>query len=231
VAVGCNHGYWADKSALKAVLSFVEDYEPDTRIHLGDYVDTTSFRTGATSKEHTEDVIHDLSAGVDFLEQYEPTILFNGNHDIRLWESLDDTNAHRRFAAEEMIRKIRGVLPKGVDFEEDYDIRSSVRIIGDTAFCHGFMYNDNAIRDHAAHFGKCVIAHLHKVAAVPASRVDSPVGYCVGYLGDRTKFDYAIRRRAVSQWSQGFGWGEYSDKECIVWLNEKGKSGWRLPNG
>lgn len=230
MAVGCNHGYWADPTALNAVLEFKKKWNPETRIHLGDYLDTTSFRSGAGSKDHAGEVMEDLNRGVEFLERYEPTILFNGNHDIRVWESLDDGNAQRRFAAQEVIKRIEKVLPKGVDFERDYDIRTSVRVLGDTHFLHGFMYNDNAVRDHAAHFGKCVIAHLHKVASAPASRMDSPVGYCVGYLGDVSKFDYAARRRAVTQWSQGFAWGEYSDKECIVWLNERPKEGeWRLP--
>ena len=230
IAVGCNHGYWADKSATDAVLEFTRRWKPETRIHLGDYLDTTSFRTGAGLKDHVGDIIEDMSAGIDFLEAFEPTMLFNGNHDIRIWESLDDHNAQRRFAAQEIIKNIRNAVGKKVDFEEDYDIRTSVRTLGDTNFLHGFMYSDNAVRDHAAQFGKCVIAHLHKVAMVPASRFDSPVGYCVGYLGDSKKFGYAIRRRATSQWSQGFAWGEYSDKECVIWLNERGKNGnWRFP--
>jgi hypothetical protein len=229
MAVGCNHGYWADPTALEGALKFKEKFKPTTRIHLGDYLDTTSFRTGAGAKDHAGEIIEDLSVGVDFLTKYEPTILFNGNHDIRIWESLDDANAQRRFAAQEIITKIEKAIGK-IDFERDYNIQKSVRRIGDTNFLHGFMYNENGVRDHAAHFGKCVIAHLHKVAMAPASRIDSPVGYCVGYLGDESKFDYASRRRAVAQWSQGFAWGEYSDKECKVYLDERNKEGaWRLP--
>lgn len=231
MAVGCNHGYWADKTATDAVLKFKKAWKPDARIHLGDYLDTTSFRAGAGSRDNAGSVVDDAKQGVEFINELEPTLLFNGNHDIRLWESLDDVNAQRRFAATEIINMIRKAVPKKCDFVEDYDIRTSIREIADTKFLHGFMYSDNGVRDHAAHFGKCVLAHLHKVSAVPASRMDSPVAYCVGYLGDETKFDYAARRRAVSQWSQGFAWGEYSNKECLVWLNERNQEGpWRLPN-
>lgn len=229
IAIGCNHGYWADPTALEAVLKFTRSWKPDTRIHLGDYLDTTSFRSGAGAKDHQGEIMNDLKVGIDFLKAFEPTILFNGNHDIRIWESLNDHNAQRKYAAQEITKQVQQAISKKTDFEIDYDIRKSIRVLGDTAFLHGFMYSENAIKDHASHFGKCVIAHLHKVASVPASRVDSPVGYCVGYLGDGDKFDYAIRRRAVSQWSQGFAWGEYSDKECVVWLNERTKDGWRLP--
>ena len=53
--------------------------------------DTTSFRTGAGSKDNIGDIIDDMSMGIDFLDAFEPTIFFNGNHDIRIWESLNDT--------------------------------------------------------------------------------------------------------------------------------------------
>ena len=229
MAVGCNHGYWADPTALEGVLEFKRRYKPDTTIHLGDYIDTTSFRTGAGPEDHLGDIFEDTDKGLAFIEAYEPDILFNGNHDIRVWESLDSANAQRRFAAKDIVTRIEKLVGN-IDFVEDYHINRSVRVLGDTHFLHGFMYNDNGVRDHAAHFGKCVIAHLHKVAMAPASRIDSPVGYCVGYLGDELKFTYAARRRAIAQWSQGFAWGEYSDKECIVYLNERNKEGaWRLP--
>lgn len=230
MAVGCNHGSWADKSALAGVMEFKRLWNPETRIHLGDYMDTTSFRNGAGIKDHLGEIKDDLLKGVEFLEQYEPTLLFNGNHDIRVWESLDDSNAHRRFAAQEIIKSVRDAIGKKTEFVEDYNIKTSVRTIGDTNVLHGFMYNENAVRDHAAHFGKCLFAHLHKVAAAPASRMDSPVGYCVGYLGDESKFDYAARRRALAQWSQGLAYGEYNDKECMIWLIERSKGGeWRFP--
>jgi predicted phosphodiesterase len=230
MAVGCNHGSWADPTAIAGVLKFKSRWKPDLRIHLGDYMDTTSFRSGAGIKDHIEDIKDDLLKGVEFLTQFEPTLLFNGNHDIRVWESLDDSNAHRRFAAQEIIEKIRKSISKKTEFVEDYNITTSIRTVGDTNFLHGFMYNDNGVRDHAAHFGKCVIAHLHKVTVAPASRMDSPVGYCVGYLGNEAKFEYATRRRAISQWTHGFAWGEYSDKECIIHLNQRTKEGeWRFP--
>lgn len=229
MAVGCNHGYWADPSALKGVLEFRERYKPDTRIHLGDYLDTTSFRSGAGTKDHIGEIIEDLSTGVEFLAKYEPTMLFNGNHDIRVYESLTDSNAQRRFAAQEIVKRIEKTVGR-IDFIRDYHIRTSVRDIGDAKACHGFMYGENAIRDHAAHFGKCMIAHLHKVGSAPASRFDSPVAYCCGYLGKEEEFDYAARRRAVAQWSQGLLWGEYCDTETMIWTYERNREGaWRLP--
>jgi hypothetical protein len=75
-----------------------------------------------------------------------------------------------------------------------------------------------------------VIAHLHIVAAVPAASVLAPVGHCVGFLGDVKKFDYANRNRSTSQWANGLAYGEYTDKQCIVWLSRRNPIGpWRMP--
>ncbi len=47
MAVSCNHGNRADPEALKAVLAFAKDFKPDLKVHLGDFVDMTAFRSGA----------------------------------------------------------------------------------------------------------------------------------------------------------------------------------------
>lgn len=231
LAIGCNHGYWADPTATAAMLKFAEDWKPHTRIHLGDYVDTTAFRSGArgTNDENTN-LAEDMQKGLQFLKDYRPDILFNGNHDIRLWDNLKFHNAIIAQCAQALVKNIYEILPKKCIFVDHYDIRKSFLKLGDTTFLHGFMYNENAVRDHAEQFGKCVLAHLHRVASAPGRRSDNPQAYCVGYLGDGNKFGYAQRRRAVSQWSQGFAWGEYNEKECRVRLEERNKEGkWRLP--
>jgi len=230
LAIGCSHGHLADPKALKTVLDFQERWKPHTSIHLGDYVDTAAFRTGAKgTKDETVSLESDLHAGVEFLKLYQPSIVLNGNHDIRLWGAQKAANAIVAECARRLVEDIKNALPKNCQFVETYDIRKSYVTLGDTKFLHGFMYSENAVRDHAEQFGKCVIAHLHKVVSVPGRRNDRARGYCVGYLGDEDKFGYALNRRATSQWSQGFAYGEYSDRECVVWLVERGTDGWRLP--
>jgi len=231
MAVGCNHGYWADPTALEAVLEFKQRWKPHMAIHLGDYVDTTSFRAGAkgTNDENT-DLRLDMKMGVDFLTDYQPDILLNGNHDIRLWNAAGHHNAIIAECAQSLIDDIREAVPKKCLFVDTYNIETSFVQLGDTKFLHGFMYNENGVRDHAEQFGKCVIAHLHRVQSAPGRRSDKPTGYCVGFLGDVSKFKYASNRRGTSQWSQGFAWGEYSDNETIVRLEQRNKEGkWRLP--
>ena len=231
MAVGCSHGHWADPSALEAVLKFRDIYKPDTVIHLGDYTDTTALRAGASAKDRSTDLEADMKAGIAFVGELGPDVLVNGNHDIRMWEGMTDPDSRYATLCKMLVQRVKDSLPNNCTFLELYSITQQPYVqLADTKFMHGFSYNDNAVRDTAETHGKCVMAHLHKVSQVPARRDDGAVGYCVGYLGDITKFGYAERRRATLQWSQGFAWGEYSDKECRVRLEERNKEGeWRLP--
>jgi predicted phosphodiesterase len=230
LCVSCSHGHLGDKSAQEAVLKFQDSYKPETVIHLGDYIDSTAFRSGARgTKDEAEMILPDLRAGLLFLERLRPTHVLNGNHDIRCWDLRGHPNAILSYAASSVVNEILTLRDKlGFRLVEEYGIDHYLRF-GDATFTHGTWYNQLAVRDYAEHYGKCVMGHLHRVQEMSGRRVDSPTAYCVGYLGDAKKFTYADRRREKSTWSQGFGWGEYSDKECIVNLCRKSKNGWRLP--
>jgi predicted phosphodiesterase len=232
VAVGCSHGNLADGPACQTVLDFSDKWKPQTRIHLGDLVDMAAFRGGAKgSKDEAEAITPDLESGVGFLKQFHPDYLLNGNHDIRLWESMGHHNAILAHAAQSVVRQIKDAVEEiGCHHVEHYDILRSWITLGDTKFLHGWMYNEQAMRDHAEHFGKCVIAHLHVPGEATGRRIDSPRCVCVGTLADISKMTYAHRRRATARWNNAFAFGEYSDSECVTWLAQKGKDGsWRLP--
>lgn len=220
IAIGCSHGSLADPKALATILKIVADYKPHKRVHLGDAVDMTAFRNGAKgTKDETISIKDDLAAGLNFLELFNPTDFLNGNHCNRLWKLADHPNQIISQAARSVITELCDLFRKhNTRHIDHYVMRKSFIKYGDTTFCHGWMYNVSAIRDHAEHFGKVVLAHLHRVGEESGRRIDSPVGYCVGFLGDIEKFSYADERRATAQWSQGFAQFEYNEKECRVWV-------------
>ena len=138
---------------------------PHRTIHLGDFIDTAAFRNGAAgTSDETASLSSDLGHGLNFLKALEPTDVLIGNHEERLYTAMHHYNAIRSEAARWMVEDVRRTV-RGLkaSFTETYDVNSSWLTLGDTKFLHGFMYNENAIRDHAEHFGKCVIAHLHMV--------------------------------------------------------------------
>ncbi len=231
MAVGCSHGALADPYALSVVHKFADQWNPHTRVHLGDYLDTTTWRHGAKgTPDEKQSVQDDLKAGLQFLKDYRPDILLNGNHDYRIWEHLHHNDAKLKFAAKWAITEIRKVLSAKCQFIETYNVNDSYVTLGDAKFMHGWMYSANGIQEHAEQFGKCVIAHLHIVGAVPGRHFSSPTGHCVGYLGDRRKFTYAERNRSMSRWANGFAWFEYTSKDCVIWLARRNETGpWRLP--
>lgn len=231
---GCSHGHLEDRSAIDTVLKFSDGWKPHTRIHLGDAIDTAPFRSGAAgTKDEAVSLSDDTAAGVRLLYDYRPTHFFNGNHEDRLWKNMDHFQSIRAECAKALVGEIRKVVNKLKCWHtEIYSITDprSILTLGDTKFLHGFMYNENAIRDHAEHFGKCVIAHLHTPGEGHGRRDDHPVATCVGFLADVEKLSYAKTRRATARWNHGFVWGEYSAKECVLWLAKRNQNGsWRLP--
>lgn len=233
MAVGCSHGHLIDDTAAKAVLKFQAQYKPNFSIHLGDYIDTAPFRTGVRgTKDEGVSLESDLRHGVTFIKSYRPDLIFNGNHDIRLWRNQDHYNEIIAHCARSIVKEIKAAIPKKAIFIEPYVNRGLISVyrLGDTNFLHGFMYNENALRDHAEHYGNCVIAHKHTAAQIQGRRMDNPTCWCVGLLGDPMKFEYAYTQRSFSQWSQGFTWGEYCDDECIVNLCKRNNGDeWKLP--
>lgn len=235
MAIGCSHGSLADPDAIQAVLQFKESFRPETRIHLGDVMDFAAFRQGAPgTKDEAERLGPDIEAGCILIEKYEPTHVLIGNHDERVFRLSEHHNAIVALAASHARQEFLEACAKvGATLTDHYDINRSWIELGDIKFLHGFgLGGEMAIRDHAEHFGRCVIAHLHRAEFAGARRSDHSVCYCVGTLANIPMMDYAKTRRATARWSHGFAYGEYSDTHCHVQLSqcEQGQAkNWRLP--
>jgi len=228
MALGCNHGVHADKTAEDAAIKFREDLDPDMTIHLGDNWDTTAFRAGASgSVDEGTSIPDDCIAGLRFVERYKPDLMFMGNHEDRLWGLRDHPKALVSFAANCVIEQIENLLEDMECECVQYESTASAnawRMLGGTLFGHGYMFNENAVRDHVEMLGHpVVIAHLHKVVMQPGRVLGSPDGYCVGTLSDIPAMAYAGRRRNTTSWSQGWAWGEYTNDgggSCNVKLHK-----------
>lgn len=235
LALGCSHGHLQDDAAVKAVLKFRKAFKPHRVIHLGDFIDTAAFRSGAMgTPDEAVDLKGDLGHGLNFLRALEPTDVLIGNHEDRLWAAAKHYNAVKAYAAQAIIDDIHRLMKaRKVNFIDHYDINRSWIELGDAKFIHGYMYGENAIRDHAEHFGKCVIAHLHQVGSAAGRRSDHAKAYCVGTLANIPAMAYAKTRRATARWSHGFAWGEYKEGgECRINLSqcEPGQAAnWYLP--
>lgn len=231
-AVGCSHGNWADPVALTTALRFKRNWQPHTTIHLGDYLDLTSFRSGASAVDVKADLQSDITAGINFLRELEPDHIFDGNHDDRVFRLIDHPDARLSYCASHINYQIDELASKLHAKRVPYDIDRGWRqpLGPDINVGHGYMFNECALRDHAEAFGSCIIAHLHTPGMANGRRLNNPIAYCAGYLGDRDKFTYAKTNKSKLKWNQGFIWGEYNSKCTIVRIEQRASDGtWRLP--
>ena len=236
MAIGCSHGSLADPDAIEAVLRFEAAYKPERKFHLGDTGDYAAFRQGAPgTRDEAERLGPDIEAGCNLLERYRPTDVLLGNHDWRIFDLARSHNAILAYAASQARNELLETCRKvGARLIDHYDINRSWIELGDTKFLHGFgLGGENAIRDHAEHFGRCVIAHMHRAESAGARRSDHAIAYCVGTLANIPMMEYAKTRRSTARWSHGFAFGEYSDTHCHIELSrcEQGQAkNWRLPS-
>ncbi|CAB4140122.1 MPP_superfamily domain containing protein [uncultured Caudovirales phage] len=213
IAIGCTHGYKASLPRLREVLAFVARYQPEYRFELGDLVDTEAFRSGAKgTPDEGKDPRPDQQHGLDWLDQYAPTHIAWGNHDVRLLELSSHPSAIVAYAASTLWGQLTSKADELKAKTVPYDIEKGWHYLGGVAWGHGYMYNVNAVRDHAEMLGcPVVMAHLHKPEATPGRTVKDSMSYCVGTLSDIDSMHYARRRRATLQWGHGCVWGEICD--------------------
>jgi hypothetical protein len=221
-----------DPNAAEAVLRFKQIYKPNTTVHLGDFVDTAAFRAGAKgSEDESRDIAPDFEAGLTFLKKLRPQIIMCGNHEARLYRLQKHHNAIIRELSGDLIERIRttAAICKA-EIVEDWSIRA-YRTIGNYKLMHGYMYGENACRDHAEAHGNIIFAHTHRAGMAKGRRDDNPTGYCVGTLSNIPNMDYAAARRSTLSWAGGFVWGEYTDDQAVCWVHEQPQtqSVWRLP--
>ena len=232
LAVGCSHGDLADQDALDAVLRFKKDFKPDFTVHLGDFLDTAALRSGAKGTgDEGRDLDADLCQGLLFLADLRPNLVLCGNHEARVWRLTDHPNAIVAKCAGDLQRSIRSTCKRlGAELVEYRGIWEK-RKIANYSLMHGYLYTENAARDHAEAHGNVIFAHTHRAGMAIGRRDDDAMGLCVGTLADIPNMDYANTRRATLGWSQGFVWGEYCDSwlQPFLHIKQKTANGWVLP--
>lgn len=217
IGVSCSHGQLMDQAAARALLKFKHEYKPDTVIHLGDWCDTAAWRAGAKSTpDEVASVSDDIQAGLQFLEQLEPTLVFNGNHEHRIWKAAHAPNAIIAHAAAATVHTITDFITQELkaDYVDHYVLDKSWRRLGNYLVGHGFFFNQHATKKHADKLGNCIFGHLHRQEVVRSDTGNCATGVCVGYLGRRDLFTYADLHESRWRWSAGWVYGEYTDTDC-----------------
>ena len=236
MAVGCSHARYICPDARRAILAFRETFKPKTVLHIGDFCDTTAFRSGAVgTSDESEPIEPDIDGGLTFLAELGATHVLCGNHEARLWQKAMSPNAVVAYAAGKAIGAITDHAKKyKYQLTEYSGIHQKPFIFGGTKFLHGVMYGENATRDHAEAFGNVVHAHTHRPAMATGRRDDHPIAFCVGSLTRRREMTYAANRRATLGWGLAFVYGHYTDTQaslnlCLGPREQQPDQPWLLP--
>lgn len=238
LAISCSHAEMVLPDAMPTLRRLCAGWKPDHLIHLGDFLDTTAFRSGSQgTPDESADIGCDIDAGLSFVQEFfdlspRATLryLFKGNHDNRPFKLLKHGNAIVRHAAKDVCDAIQYTARKCKADLIPYDIRSGWMPIADDMLCgHGYMFNEHAVRDHAAMLGNSVImGHLHRDEVRRAPTIKRAVGYCIGWLGDEHKAGYARERKATLAWENSFAIYETNGTETVVWPQKRTEAGWRI---
>lgn len=231
LAVACSHGNLICPKAEAAVIKFASTLKPKTVIHLGDWCDTAALRGGAIgTPDEGEPCTPDIETGLDFLEKLGVTHCTMGNHDERPYRFLKHHNAVVREFAQDLVGGIEDRMRKlRINWVNTWSVFARLELYG-VKWMHGYVYTENAARDHAEAHGRVVFGHCHTTMLQKARRDDNATGIAAGTLCRIRNMDYAKSRRKTLSWSGGFVWGYYHEKDCVLWLHENGqRQDWILP--
>ena len=217
--VSCSHARHVDKSAWSAMLKAKEAFDPAFTFHLGDFVDTTGWRSGARGGDLADDYRGDISTGLVHLDQLRPQLVLCGNHEARLWRELRNEDGRIAGLADELIGHMRkNITKQGAEFVE-YNGVFQGRMLGDYLLTHGTIYNQMVCRDMAERYGNVIFGHTHTAGIAQARSARPAQGVNIGTLTDVREMEYAHTRPQTFAWRQAWVYGEYTDDELIPQLH------------
>jgi predicted phosphodiesterase len=219
VVCGDTHGDKRDAKAVRLFKAFCEDYKPEIRIHLGDFMNAEAFRNGANEWERRVGLKDDTKAALEFLEWYKPSHLLWGNHDDRLPLYVRHSPGPLADYVAEIIGQVDRLCEKIKCEQFPYDKRKGVARIGRLKCLHGFFCGSNAAKQTALAYGSCVFGHTHRFSSVSVPGAHSGGRAVARGIGSLCSLDMEYNSRHVDTLSQANGWSYgVMDKGGRYWL-------------
>lgn len=220
VACGDSHGDNIDAPTYAAFKDFVREWKPHRRVHGGDIWDFRWLRRAASDEEKAEAIATDFTAGLDFLSWYRPTDIALGNHDARLWNTLESTTHGATKALLTLMLDRISEATEGVNVVP-YDKRRGVLNIGNVRVVHGYGSGIGAVRKAALVYGNCLVFHLHRNEQHTCERLDRATATAVGAL---CKIDLPYNRATLGSLMHENGWSygiTSPTGQTAVWLAQR----------
>ena len=225
------HGDMIDKSVESDFFQFVDDFQPDLRIHGGDAFDFRPIRSGVDQNEKMESMKVDVEAGLEFMNRLKPDVWLMGNHDDRLHRTMEHAaDGIARQHAHDIWDGICKALPNTQTLPYGAG-NDSIYHIGDLSVLHGSqtgMYVSKQVAEHAA--SSAIMGHVHSSAMFPLANAKGHVGYTSGCMCN-LKMQYARQWRSALKWNHGWAYGYEDAGQASVFLAIKRHNRWNYMQG
>ena len=210
-----------DENAVRALLAFTKDYNPEIRVIAGDLWDFRNMRKAASEAEKQASLSDDWEAGLRFANAFfkggKENVLMLGNHDRRLWDCLDSDKGMVRDYASDGIKKINEYCKRWNAKLIPYTVRKGFYRIGHLKVIHGFATGPNATATHINSYQSNIIhGHTHNIAVVSVRSLEPREGRAIGCLC-KLDMTYSDAKLGSLMWSHGWAFGEvYSNNEYQI---------------
>jgi hypothetical protein len=227
------HGDKQDTATVKALHAFTKEFRPKHRIFGGDIFDLRSIRRGASAEEQAESMLVDWEAGMEFLHDWRPTHVLEGNHDVRLRHLAASTTAGiKADYAMRGVQELNDTYRKLKCRHYPYHKRLGVLKMGKLSFLHGYHHGINACRQHAQVYGSCIFGHIHASDQASVAGLERRIAIAAPALC-QTDMDYNSALTTTLRHSNGWVYGYLDDKtgEWQAFTAQRFGSKWIVPTG
>jgi len=211
IAIGDPHGDMIDPETEKSLFSFVADFKPQVRLHLGDNWDFRNLRKGASDDEKAASLEDDWEMGSDFLRRFfdggSENHFLRGNHDERIYHFAGSATGLLRDYANDGIKRLEAIVKKTRAKMLPYHVRDGVLRLGSLKAVHGYAHGLNAAQVHARVYRNCVFAHVHSIVTAPVESDEGPMeARCIGAIC-KIDMPYNSTRTATLRQENGWAYG------------------------
>lgn len=211
IAIADNHGDMIDPETRKSVFSFIKEFRPEVRLHLGDNWDFRNLRKGASDDEKAASLEDDWGMGADFLCEYfdggKENHFLRGNHDERIYHFAGSATGLLRDYANDGIKRLEAIVKKTRAKMLPYHVRAGVLRLGHLKAAHGYACGRNATQVHARVYRNIITGHTHTIDSFPVESDDGPMeARCIGAICT-IEMDYNSTRTATLRQENGWAYG------------------------
>ena len=229
-----SHGHLVNADAKRKFVEFKKSWKPHYTVCLGDILDLTSLRKGASDEDRQIGVAEDYKAAMQFLD-IGFDYLCLGNHDVRLWEAAQySTNGLMREHCEELVKASEREFAKRKIKWIPYHVEKYLQLPeGGPKLLHGFLAGMNPAKAHFERFGSCLFGHVHAPSGYVAKHIDGGQAFALGCMADIELMTYAQRYPNRLGWRNGFLYGLINEKTSAwqAWHVNREGDDWISPMG